>query len=194
MTHARLISALALALALSACDKPAPAAAPAPPAMAPPAGEGLALDLDSGGLTIVIADSGATRQVAFGLAKADAVAMLNKAQGLAGKESVNAECGAGPLTFVEWPDGLTALFQDGKFAGWTADERGGGALTFMNGVGIGSTRAELVAEFPATTVEETTLGVEFTIDPEAPVGGLLDGRDQAAKVTDLWAGVTCMFR
>lgn len=193
MTHARLIPAVLFALALSACDKPAPAAAP-PPAIAPAPDAGLALDLDSGGLTIVIADTGSTRPVAFGLAKADALSMLNKAEGVAGKESVNSECGAGPLTFVEWPDGLTALFQDGKFAGWTVDERGSGSLAFMNGVGIGSTRAELLAQFPATTVEESTLGVEFTIDADAPVGGLLAGRDAAAKITDLWAGVTCMFR
>lgn len=193
MTLARMIPALALALILTGCDKPA-APASAPPAMTAPAGEGLALDLDTSGLTIVIAETGGTRPVAFGLARAEALAMLNKAQGVAGKESVNSECGAGPLTFVEWPDGLTALFQDGKFAGWSVDERGGGTLAFMNGVGIGSTRADLLAQFPGTRVEETTLGVEFTLPGGGSVGGLLGGRDQTATITDLWAGVTCMFR
>ena len=202
MTHVRLLPVLAVALALAACDKPAaPPAAPAtpgaPPTIGAPAGEGQALDLDSGGLLIVIADTGSTRPVAFGLARAEALAMLNKAQGVAGKESVNTECGAGPLTFVEWPDGLSALFQDGKFAGWSADERGGGTLAFMNGFGIGSTRARMTTDYPAAKVEETTLGVEFTLDPAAAdtsPGGLLDGRGQDAKVSDLWAGVTCMFR
>ncbi len=194
MTHARLISLLAVTLAMAACDKPAPAPPTAPPAMAPAAGEGLALDLDSDGLIVVMAETGGTRPVAFGMAKAEALAMLNKAQGVAGEESVNSECGAGPLVFVEWPDGLTALFQKGRFVGWSADERGSGSLTFMNGIGIGSTRAELLAQFPGATVEESTLGVEFTIDAAAASGGLLNGRDAAAKISDLWAGVTCMFR
>jgi hypothetical protein len=193
MTHARLIPVLAAVLILSGCEKPAAPAA-APPAMTTPAGEGLALDLDTGGLIVVVADTGSTRPVAFGQAKAEALAMLNKAQGVVGKESVNAECGAGPLTFVAWPDGLTALFQDGKFAGWSVDERGAGTLAFMNGVGIGSTRAELAAQFAGTKVEETTLGVEFRLPDDSMTGGLLNGRDQAATITDLWAGVTCMFR
>lgn len=192
MTQARLLPVLALVLALSGCDKPAPAAPP--PATAAPAPMPLRLALSSDGLIAVMADSGATQALPFLRPKSQTLVTMTRAELTRGKESVNTECGAGPLTFVEWPDGLSLMFQDDRFVGWSADERGSGTLTFMNGVGIGSSRAELVAAFPGTKVEETTLGVEFTLPGDGRAGGLLNGRDQAAKVTDLWAGVTCMFR
>jgi hypothetical protein len=193
MTHARLLPVLALALALSGCDRSAPTAPP-PPATAAPAPMPIRLALSGDGLIAVMADTGATQPLPFLRPKGQTLVTMTRAELTRGKESVNRECGAGPLTFVEWPDGLSLMFQDDRFVGWTADERGAGSLTFMNGVGIGSSRAELVAAFPGTKVEETTLGVEFTLPGDGRTGGLLNGRDQAAKVTDLWAGVTCMFR
>lgn len=196
MTHARLIPVLAVAaLCLAACDKPAaPASAPRPPASAAPALTPVKLALSNDGLIATVAETGAVQPLPFRRPKGQILVTMTRAELSRGKESVNAECGAGPLTFVEWPDGLSLLFQDDRFVGWSADERSGGTLSFTNGVGIGSTRAELVAAFPGTKVEETTLGVEFTLPGGGPVGGLLNGRDQAATITDLWAGVTCMFR
>lgn len=194
MTHARLVLAAALTLALAACDKPAatpaapaaPAPAAAPAAPATPAMP-LKLALTGEGLTVV-AESGSTQLLAFSRDKGQTLITMTRVEPAPGVETVNSECGAGPLTFVEWPGGLTLLFQEDRFAGWTMDKAG---LTTMDGIGVGSTRAELLAARPATTVEESTLGTEFAV---ADMGGLFDGKGPDAKVTHLWAGVTCMFR
>jgi hypothetical protein len=64
-------------------------------------------------------------------------------------------------------------------------------LTTMDGIGVGSTRAQLLAARPATTVEDSTLGTEFAV---ADMGGLFEDAAPDAKITHLWAGVTCAFR
>jgi hypothetical protein len=56
----------------------------------------------------------------------------------------------------------------------------------MSGVGVGSSRADLEGAH-AISVEETTLGTEFTF---GGVSGILDD----GRVSSLWAGVSCNFR
>ncbi|MCF8505738.1 MAG: hypothetical protein K9G59_12570 [Caulobacter sp.] len=191
MTHAHLILAAALTLALAACDKPAatPAAPAEPAAPAAPATPAmpLKLALTGDGLTVV-AETGSTQLLAFSRDKVQTLVTMTRVEPAPGVESVNSECGAGPLTFVAWPGGLTLLFQEDRFAGWTVDKPG---LTTMDGIGVGSTRAELLAARPGATVEESTLGTEFAV---ADMGGLFDGKGPDAKIDTLWAGVTCMFR
>ena len=186
----RILSALALTLALAACDKPAaPAAAPVEPAAAPaPAAMPLRLALDSEGLIAILAETGSTQPLPFSRQKSQTLVTMTRVEPAPGKESTNAECGAGPLAFVAWPDGLTLLFQDDRFAGWTVDAPG---LTTIDGIGVGVTLAALKAAYPDVVVEESTLGTEFTA---GALGGLLDGKGPDARVTNLWAGVTCMFR
>lgn len=190
MTRARLIPVLALALALAACDRPAatPAAPARPAAPAAPAAMPLRLALAPDGLNAIVAATGSSQLLAFSRAKSQTLITMTRVEPAPGQESANAECGAGPMSFVAWPDGLTLLFQDERFVGWTVDKPG---LTTMDGIGVGSTRAELLSARPGTTVEESTLGTEFTV---GDMGGLLDGKGPDAKITTLWAGVTCMFR
>jgi len=201
MTRLRLTLAAALALSVAACGQPAEAPADAPvttpAAAAPVAATTLApadalpaIALEAEGLRLV-AQTGSTRPIGFGLAKAETVDILNSVHGSAGKASTNAECGAGPVEFVSWDDGLSALFQDGKFVGWSLDGKTAGKVTTMNGIGIGSTRAELTADFAGVTVEETTLGQEFNA---GGLIGVLDGAGPGAKVEVLWAGTSCVFR
>ena len=187
MIHARLLSVLALALVLSGCDRPAPTAPP-PLATAARAPMPIRLALSGDGLIAVMADGGATQPLPFQRPKSQTLVTMTRAELTRGKESVNTECGAGPLTFVEWPDGLSLVFQDDRFAGWTVDKAG---LTTMDGVGVGSTRAELLAARPSMEVQESTLGAEFLA---GDIGGLFDGKGPNAKITTLWAGTTCMFR
>ncbi len=197
MTRTRLILAAALTLTVAACDKPAatpeapaapaPAATPAAPAAPATPAMPLKLALTGEGLT-VIAENGSTQLLAFSRDKAQTLVTMSRVEPSPGVETVNSECGAGTLTFVEWPGGLTLLFQEDRFAGWTMDKAG---LTTMDGIGVGSTRAQLLAARPDTTVEDSTLGTEFAV---ADMGGLFEDAAPDAKITHLWAGVTCAFR
>lgn len=201
MTQRLLIPALVIAFGLAACDKPsqppaapaepaAPAAAATPATPAAPATPLVALDQE--GLRLVAGDTGSTRLLAFDRPSDEAVTALTGALGAPKSRSTNSECGAGPIDFVEWANGLQVMSQGGKFVGWSFDGRGTGAkLTTMDGVGVGSSRAELKAALPSATVEESTLGQEFTA---GDYSGILSGPGADAKIEAIWAGVNCVFR
>ena len=192
-------ASLVLLLSLAACGAPpnrddganqgaAPAApanavTPAPKAATAPATAPLLLE----GAGLRIPGASPPRAIAFGTAEATAVQALSTALGGAPTGGGgNEECGEGPLEFVEWKDRIRAWFQDGRFAGWEAK----GDLRTAAGVGIGSTRAE-AAKLPGFDVEESTLGIEFTADG---LSGILASNAPDARVTDLRAGATCVFR
>lgn len=161
------------------------------------------ISLDGEGLRLVDPKSGATRPLSFGVDEAQLKLVAEKLKGPA-KSGRNEECGAGPLAYLSWDDGLTLYSLDGLFAGWALNERGGATvpaktpakgeppakLTTISGVGIGSTRAQLLDAYDAK-IEQTTLGTEFNA---AGLSGILDGKDAKAKVTNIWSGVNCVFR
>lgn len=142
--------------------------------------------VDGAGLRLVDPATGSTRPLAFGTPQADILAAL-AFRGQPGT-GTNAECGS--TTYANWPDGLNIVFDDGSFAGWSLDGRADGALTTMSGVGPGATRAALDDGYNAE-VRRTTLGLEFTA---GTLAGLLDGPGKAAKITNMWAGLTCIAR
>ena len=197
MIRTLALSALALsALSLTACSKPVasaqPAAAPAP--ASPPARRATAtvqgVQLRDDGLHMVVyaGDS----DLKFGTPMKAAIAAIDGMVGPGSKPETNIECGAGPIAFVKWPDGLTGLFQDGKFVGWSLDsDSPKGTYVTDKALGVGSTRAELLAAYPDAKIEESTLGTEFTT---GDYDGILEGKDGAAKVASLWAGTSCVFR
>ena len=179
------------AIGLTACDPvrdPRGAATDPADASAPAATSNIVLQPKGLGVRDA---AGATTTVAFGAAKLDALAALAAAHdGTPGVQSANGDCGAGPLTFAGWDDGLTVAFDGGEFAGWSIGNAGPAT---EGGIGVGSSRAALQALSPA--VDNSTLGTEFTATiPGGDLGGLLDGPTPEARVTTLWAGVTCMFR
>ena len=97
------------------------------------------------------------RTLAFDLSEAETIAALTKAFGRPPTErGENSECGGGSMNFADWKGELMVYFLDGRFAGW--DSRG--KLKTLEGVGVGSTRAE-VATLSGFEVEESTLGAEF---------------------------------
>lgn len=165
------------------------------------------ISLDGEGLRLVDPKSGATRPLSFGVDEAQLKLVAEKLKGPA-KTGRSEECGAGPLAYLSWDDGLTLYSLDGLFAGWALDERAAGTvsangpaknpakgerpakLTTISGVGIGSTRAQLLDAYDAT-IEQTTLGTEFNA---AGLSGILEGTGPKAKVTNLWSGVNCVFR
>ena len=150
------------------------------------------LALDSQGLRVVNASTGATRALAFGTSEANVVAVLTNLRGKPRNRGVNRECGAGPLGFASWADGLSLQFNQGRFAGWHVDGRRQGAnkLTTINGVGTGSTRTQLNKAY-TVKVSQSTLGTEFSA---GSLGGLLSGSKPTDRVTSLWSGTTCFFR
>ena len=187
---------LAAALILSACssgsnEPSTPPPEPAPAEDSQPAAALPRVVLDGAGLALISADTAAAKTLAFGAAKADTIAAL-AARG-APALSQNGECGAGPLEFAQWADGLQLVFQGGKFAGWSIDGRAADAaqLRTAKGIGIGAPRAALSAAYPGTRVEQSTLGNEFSA---GGLSGLLTDATAAATVSHLWAGVDCSFR
>lgn len=148
-----------------------------------------AVNLAPDELTLVLA-GGSARHVSFGTAKADAVRMIAAALGDPIEQGTSEDCGAGPLDFANFREGLSLYFQEGRFAGWDLDGREGGKFTTANGIGIGSTRKALDEAGPVT-VEESSIGHEFML---GEMSGLLDSAGPEGKITNLWAGVNCIAR
>ncbi|MDT0630869.1 hypothetical protein RQM47_12280 [Rubrivirga sp. S365] len=201
---APLVVGLAGLMALAGCQSggAAPPVLPSPPpveddseggeAASPSAAGAFEVALDLGGLRLVDPQTGSTRPVAFGDAEGAVVRAVARSAGEPAERGVNDECGAGPLSYASWSDGLTLWFSDGAFAGWAVDGRSSGSerLTTMTGLGIGATRADLDRAY-AADVGPSSLGTEFAA---GDLGGVLDGSGPGARVTDLWGGTTCAFR
>ena len=141
------------------------------------------------GLRLVNTQSAATQPLPFGMSKAQVLELLEAFRGPA-DGGTNGECGAGPLDYAVWADGLTLWFQDNRFAGWALDPRAAGIHATMSGIGPGSTRRELEAAYQVQ-IEETTLGLEFHA---GGLEGILDGAGSDARISAMWAGVSCVFR
>ena len=111
--------------------------------------------------------------------------------GTAPQTDSNDECGAGPVQFARWDDDLTLAFQDGKFAGWWAGEKAPAGFSTVQDIHVGSTLAEVRAAWPDVEVMNDSIGPEFA---SADIFGTLTGTTASARVTALWAGVSCVFR
>ena len=148
------------------------------------------LAVEGEGLRWFLPPDGSARPIPFGTPQANVLASLERVRGPAGK-GVNTDCGAGPVEYANWPDGLSVVFQRGKFVGWGLDGRAAGALATADGVGPGTTRVELERGFATVSVQRTSLGSEFTA---GELHGLLDGPEPRARVTEIWAGVSCVAR
>jgi len=188
----------ALLVVVAACSPEAApksneAAAPAnmsqPASAAAPISSAPALAIEPEGLRLFDRASGSARAIPFGTGR-DAVLAALAFRGDPASSNRLEECGAGPLDQSSWADGLTLYFQDGKLAGWAIGEDGKGTITTAAGIGIGSSRAELEAAYEAQ-VFESSLGTEFAA---GELFGVLDGAGPKAKITNLWAGASCVMR
>lgn len=147
------------------------------------------VNLAPDGLSLVL-PTGSARHVTFGQPRGGALDAISAALGDPIEQGENQDCGAGMLGFAHFRGGLSLYFQEGKFVGWDLDGQDGGDFATASGVGIGSTRAQLEDSL-AVTVEDSTLGVEFSA---GHLSGLLSSRDKNAEITNLWAGATCIAR
>ncbi len=156
----------------------------APPVSAQPETIRVVLRPDGLGFT----DGGSSSSsLAFGSDAATVKDVLDRAFG-AGGEFETPDCGPGTST-VQY-ELLFLRVQDGRFVGWTTGSPG---LTTGDGVGVGSTLAELRDSFAQVTVTESTVGTEWTTG-EGGVYGFLDGTAETSRVNSLSGGTTCVFR
>ncbi len=195
MTQVRFVIGCLASLTLLPAIAPAhakPQQAPLTPTIAQAKPKTAVLALDAQGLRVVNAATGSTRSLAFGMKEAEVVTIVNNLQGKSRDRGTNSECGAGPLGYASWGNGLTLWFNQGQFKGWAVDGRSASAkkLTTIAGIGIGSTRTQLNKAYQVK-VQPSSLGTEFTA---GGMGGLLTGTQPTATITNLWSGTTCMFR
>lgn len=156
----------------------------------PDSRDAAALAVEGEGLRFFARSTGSATPLAFGLDADQVLGVLERNRGTAAR-GTNEDCGAGPVQYANWADGLSVVLQNGRFVGWGLDRRAAGAIQTANGIGPGSTRAELDEAFGTVTVSQTSLGAEFAA---GEVFGLLDGPGPTAKITDMWAGVSCVAR
>jgi hypothetical protein len=168
----------------------APAPAPSASITAEVSAAMPALNLAPDELTLVL-ENGSARHVTFGMDKATATQMVSAALGNPIEQSTNEDCGAGALHYAAFREGLSLYFQDGKFAGWDLDGRENGKFQTANGIGIGMTRKALETAAGPVKVEESSIGQEFMI---GEMSGLMSSAGADGRVTNLWAGVSCIAR
>lgn len=147
------------------------------------------LSLAPDGLTVV-QGTGATRQLTFAMRRDQVLRAAGATLGKPENQTSNPECPVGALDSVDYEGGLTLFFQHAKFVGWDVDDAFPGRFTTMSGVGIGTTRGEMERSIKID-VEDSILGVEFR---SGGMSGLLSASGESGRVTQLWAGKTCLFR
>ncbi|MEM8614101.1 MAG: hypothetical protein AAGF93_18910 [Cyanobacteria bacterium P01_H01_bin.105] len=170
----------------------APSEVDDPDALPPDEVTGIALALSGEGVLVVDSQSGKSQTIPFETDLATSAETISAALGEPIETSENAECGAGPMSFVTWSNGFQISAMEDQFVGWsmrqdTASEN----LTTLDGVGLGSTLAELEENYDVGVIE-SSLGAEFNASNS--LFGLLDANESDGIITNLWAGVVCNFR
>ena len=146
-----------------------------------------AFDIDGEGLRLFVVATGSSRALPFGTDSAVVHnALLRTTAGVPVESGSGGDC---PGSYSRWDNGLSLRYLSGRFVGWSV-QGGNGTVTTASGVGIGSTRAQ-VEDAVAIQVSTTSLGTEFSA---GGLAGLFDGPGPGAKVTNLWAGETCIAR
>lgn len=145
------------------------------------------LTVEGEGLRWVLPSGGAGEAIPFGMRQDAFLASLEQVRGPAERRS-NPDCPTGAVQYAAWPDGLSLVFEQGRFVGWglSGGEGATGSVETASGIGPGDTRAQLDAQ--SAEVSQSTLGLEFAADE---VYGLLDGPSPSARITEMWAGVSC---
>jgi hypothetical protein len=190
MRNVSLALVAALALGLAGCDSgtvPSPAERQqGGEAEAPVAAD--VVELRGDGLTA------GSEAFYFAAGQKEVETALAKALGAPLRSGDNPECGAGPVTFVDFAGGLTAHFQQGRLVGWNwhlaqdGDAPATGTVKLPGEVQVGSARSMVEGAAGFAKVEASTLGEEFAL------GGNIGGFIAGDRVEMLYAGTQCFFR
>ena len=174
-----------MVLALAACDSgevPSPAERMNNPNAAVDA------DIDPSRVTLRTEGlSAGSESFYFAAGQNEVQTALAAALGGEGEVVSNDECGAGPMTFVDYPGGLSVNFQDGSLVGWSLSDAADN-ITTDAGFTIGTDRSQVEAMGGFSMIEGSTLGDEFVLGEE--LAGFFEG----GKVSMLYAGTQCFFR
>jgi len=158
------------------------------------------VSLTSNALQLINSQTGSSTEINFGKPLDEMVETINKVlQSKVSSIAINSECGAGPLKMAVWKNGLNLIFKEQKsnkewqFVGWYLGNTSGNLQTLktMAGIGIGSTRQEMESAY-VIKVNTTSLGNEFSTS--SGLYGIFDGSGKDAKITEMWSGLTCIFR
>jgi hypothetical protein len=179
-------------LALGACDSgevPSPAEAERAGANTGARVSETTVDLRGDGL------AAGTEAFFFAAGRNEVEAALGRVLGEPSGQSSNAECGAGPVDFTDFPGGLAVHFQQGRLVGWNwrlpqdGDARPKGTISLTSGeVQVGSARAAVEQTSGFARITASTLGEEFSVGPS--IGGFIEND----AVAMLYAGTQCFFR
>ncbi len=113
-------------------SKPAPGELPVRPL----------LNVAPGAVALVDATSGASRELAFGMAKDVVLAAVGRALDAPVENGLNRECGEGAMEYAKFKGGPALWFQEDKLVGWYLDDAKS-RVTTASGTGIGSVRSEV---------------------------------------------------
>ena len=152
---------------------------------------GQQLHLAQGGFTSGSVGLHHANLISFGQSQAEVTKALSDILGAPSRTGRNAECPDGAVEFASFGT-LDVHFQGGKFVGWVLDGQMNPELESYQGLMIGQARSEISAgDGDEPTFEKSSLGAEFQSEG---IGGMLSGNGPDAKVTSLFAGVTCFAR
>lgn len=154
---------------------------------AAPAPDAPRIALDPDGLRVVEVPTGASRVIAFGSSREEAVRAVVASRGAVADSVAIPDCA---LAATRFDDGLVLLDQKAVFVGWSLERDASATYTTVAGVGIGTSRAALDSAYE-TRVEETGLGTEFSA---GGIHGLLTTPAPTGRVAALRAGTTCVAR
>ncbi|AEQ50570.1 hypothetical protein [Pelagibacterium halotolerans] len=150
--------------------------------------ESLTLYLAPGGLEA----NGADESVPIDMdvtSQTDTVKSATKLWGEPDEHGRMEECGAGPIDFARFGNGVTLHFQNETFVGWLASNTS--SASFANGLGVGAPVMDVEAVAGPVETFESTLGYEFAGEN---LFGIADGQGTKAEIEVLWSGISCVFR
>jgi hypothetical protein len=159
------------------------------------------LVLSSNELRYVDRKTGSSKEITIGTPEYILLNVINRLLSMKPSSvGINSECGAGPLKMLTWNNGLTVLLKENKtsttwnFVGWSMSpgKIENPKMTTMANVGIGSTREEMESTY-SLQVGKTSLGYEFSTG-SGGLYGIFSGPGKEATITNLWSGISCVFR
>lgn len=102
-------------------------------------------------------------------------------------------CPSGANQVVRWDQGFIVLYDD-VLNGYTVQDS---SITTASGLGVGSTLADLRAEYGVRlSAQETTLGIEWWVefDGDLAIRGFATGLEDESTVSAIGAADLCAFR